>query len=232
LLAADAPAPSRRRIIVSDSVFSMDGDVAPLAALERIARRHDALLLLDEAHAAGVIGPAGRGLAAELDVSVDAAIGTLGKAFGSLGAYVTGSRALIQYLVNTARSFIYTTALPPAVSAASAAALAIVSGSEGDALRKRLHSNGRRFATGLQRIGLVSEPPLAGHIVPLLVGEPARTMLASAALLERGIFALGIRPPTVPPHTSRLRFALSAAHSDEDIDRALAAIADIKSFFS
>jgi 8-amino-7-oxononanoate synthase len=218
LLAADAGR-FRRRLILSDTIFSMDGDEAPLAALSDLAARHDAWLLVDEAHAAGVVGPRGRGLAARDGIRPHVTVGTLGKAFGVFGAYVAGSRTLIDYLIQRARSFVFTTALPPPVTAAARTGIELAAGVEGDTRRARLRSHCERFsdALGVRR----------SHIVPVLIGDAARTMQLSDALLERGIFVQGIRPPTVPPGTSRLRFALSAAHTDDHIDRALAALGDL-----
>jgi 8-amino-7-oxononanoate synthase len=218
LLATDAGR-FRRRIILSDTIFSMDGDEAPLAELAALAERNDAWLLLDEAHAAGVVGPAGRGLAAREGIRPQVTIGTLGKAFGVFGAYVAGSHALIDFLLNRARTFVFTTALPPAVAAAARAAVELAAGPEGDARRAQLHRNVERFSS---RLGV-----RRSHIVPIVIGDAARTMQLSDALLDRGIFVQGIRPPTVPHGTARLRFALSAAHTDGHIDRALAALGDL-----
>ena len=218
LFAADAGR-FRRRLILSDTMFSMDGDEAPLAALSELAARHDAWLVADEAHAAGVVGPHGRGLAAREGVRPHVIVGTLGKAFGVFGAYVAGSKILIDYLIQRARSFVFTTALPPPVVAAARAAVELAAGPEGDARRGALFRNAERFCTALR-------VPVS-HIVPIVVGDAARVMQLSDALLERGLFVQGIRPPTVPPGTSRLRFALSAAHTGEHIDRALGALGDL-----
>ena len=218
LLAVDAGR-FRRRLILSDTMFSMDGDEAPLAALAELAQRHDAWLLVDEAHAAGVIGPQGRGLAARENLRPQVIVGTLGKAFGVFGAYAAGSRTLIDYLIQRARSFVFTTALPPPVAAAARRAIELARGPEGDQRRARLAHNAERLCG---RLGVPRS-----HIVPILVGDAARVMQLSDALLERGIFVQGIRPPTVPAGTSRLRLALSAAHTDDHIDRALAALGDL-----
>ena len=218
LLAADAGR-FRRRLILSDTIFSMDGDAAPLRALAALATRYDAWLVVDEAHATGVVGPSGRGLAADLGVRPQVCIGTLGKAFGVFGAYVAGSRTLVEYLTNRARSFVFTTALPPPVAAAASTAVELAAGPEGDTRRARLRRNIERFCA--------PRNVRASHIVPIIVGDAARTMQLSDTLLERGIFVQGIRPPTVPPGTARLRFALSAAHTDAHIDAALAALGDL-----
>jgi 7-keto-8-aminopelargonate synthetase-like enzyme len=219
----------RRRMLVTDAVFSMDGDTAPLSALAKLAEEHDAALFVDEAHSAGVLGENGAGLATALALPVTISVGTLGKALGTFGAYVTGSRVLIDYLTNRARSFVFTTALPPAICAASSAALEIVNSAEGDRRRARLHQHAQRFAHGarqLRMLGPSSEAP--SYIVPLPMPSPELALLATTALLSRGIFVQAIRPPTVPVGTSRLRFTLSAAHTDEDIDRALEALAAIR----
>lgn len=212
----------RRKLVVSDSVFSMDGDRADVAGLARVAGEHGAALMLDEAHAVGVVGPRGRGLAADLGVRADVHMGTLGKAFGSFGAYVAGSRALIELLLNRARSFVFTTGLPPGVVAASRAALEIVGGPEGEDLRRRLRLRVEELTQGLLRLGLPasSESP----IFPIVVGDEGRTMECCEGLLGMGVYAQGIRPPTVPRGTSRLRIALMATHTPEDVRVLLGAV--------
>lgn len=211
--------PGRRRLIVSDAIFSMDGDRAPLAELAKLARAHDALLVVDEAHAAGVVDD---------DTPVDLRVGTLGKALGGFGAYVAGAAPLVELLMQRARSFVFTTALPVPVVAAAHAAIDWLDTDDGRARRARLAENCRYFHERRRRAG---EP---SHIVPLHVrdGDPRRAMAACEALLERGIFAQGIRPPTVPPGRSRLRFALMATHTREHLDRALAALADLEDHFA
>lgn len=219
----------RRRLIVTDSVFSMDGDRAPLAQLAALAHRHSALLAVDEAHAVGVLGDGGRGLSAGL--RVDLQMGTLGKALGGFGAYVAGSRPLIDLLANRARSFVFTTALPVPVAAFAHAAIDWLATPEGQARRERLAEVVERFHHGLATLGLA--PPAPSHIVPIRVqgGDPRKVMEACHALLARGLYAQGIRPPTVPQGTSRIRFALMATHTDAQIDRALAALADLRPLF-
>jgi len=213
---------ARRRLVVSDAVFSMDGDRAPVAELRDATRRHGAMLMLDEAHAVGVIGPGGRGLAAEAGVSLDVQMGTLGKAFGSFGAFAAGSAPLVELLINRARSFVFTTALPPAVAAAARAAVELAGGEQGDRRRRALFDRVAAFAEGLAERGLLAEGAGQTPIFPILVGDEQRAMAACEALLAAGVYAQGIRPPTVPRGTSRLRFALGAAHTPEDIARALA----------
>ncbi len=218
---------ARRRFILTDTVFGMDGDLAPLSRLRDIADRHDAFLILDEAHATGVFGRGGRGLAEAERVRADVHIATLGKALGTSGAYAVGSRVLIETLLHRARSFVFTTASPPSVAAASVAALAVVSGPEGDVLRTQLRANVDAFAAGLRARQKLSAAAGSSPIFPLLVGDEHRALAATERLLTRGIYAQAIRPPTVPPGTSRLRFSVMATHSRSDIEAALAAIDDL-----
>jgi 8-amino-7-oxononanoate synthase len=221
---------ARRRLLVTDSVFSMDGDVAPLPALVDLARANDALLIVDDAHALGVMGADGAGLAAGLDV--DVRIATLGKALGTFGAFAAAAAPVIDLLVQRARSFVFTTALPVPVAAAADAAVSYCRGPEGIARRQELARACARFHAGLIGLGFPA-PPSPRHIVPLQVrdGDPRRAMEASEALLSRGIFAQGIRPPTVPPGTARLRFSLMATHREEDIDAALAGLGELRPLF-
>jgi glycine C-acetyltransferase len=216
------------RLIVTDGVFSMDGDLAPLRELAALKREFGALLMVDDAHGTGVLGETGRGSAelAGVMAEVDIHMGTLGKALGSFGAYAAARADIVDWLVNSSRSFIFSTSLPPAVLAASLAALEVVASAEGAGLRQRLAANTARFRQGLLSRGLV---PVAGvtQIVPLVVGEAAACVAASRHLLEAGVFVQAIRPPTVPAGTSRLRFTLMASHRDQDIDGALEAVAAI-----
>jgi 8-amino-7-oxononanoate synthase len=219
-----ARTPARRRFIVTDSVFSMDGDLAPLTGLRELADHAGAFLMVDEAHATGVLGPGGRGLATETRVRADVHLATLGKALGTSGAYVSGSHRLITYLLHKARSFVFTTATPPCLAAAATAALAVTAGREGDSLREALRTNIRHFSAGLASRGLLAPSSGSTPIFPLHVGDEKRALHATAALLTRGIYAQAIRPPTVPPGTARLRMTLMATHTLADLDRALAAI--------
>lgn len=221
-----AQARARRRLVVTDTVFSMDGDRAPLRELSDLCQRHGALLVLDEAHATGVIGPHGAGLAAELGVAPDLRMATLSKAFGVAGAYVAASRAACDLLVNRARPLVYSTALPPALACAALASLRILSGPEGEERRARLHSNVRRFAAGLRELGIAARAESA--IVPVVYGAPERALEAAAHLRARGVLAKAIRPPTVAAGTSRIRFALSAAHTHAHIDAALQALLEAR----
>jgi 8-amino-7-oxononanoate synthase len=204
-------ASGRGSLIVTDGVFSMDGDLAPLSDLATLARRHGCRLLVDEAHATGCIGPGGRGsvAAAGLGEEVDVIVGTIGKALGGYGAYVCASRELTEYLINAARPFIFSTALPPAVVAAASAAVDVLV--EQPEQVDRLRGN----ATALRDELLEQGFDVAGsqtQIIPLLVGEADATMALTERLLERGIFAQAIRPPTVPAGTCRLRLTAMATH--------------------
>jgi len=219
--------PGKRRVlIVTESIFSMDGDAAPLRELVELKDRHGAWLLVDEAHATGLYDPTGAGLVAEAGLSdrVEIVMGTLSKALGNLGGYITGSRALIDWLVNRARSFIYSTALPPGVIAAGRAAVELCQAPEGTSLRGRLWGNVSRFHAGLPahwKSGTLS----TSAIQPLICGEASDALRLAATLRERGFLIPAIRYPTVPRDSARLRVTLSAAHSGKDIDalnRALA----------
>ena len=215
-----------RRLIVTDSVFSVDGDLAPLKELVELKDRYGAVLMVDEAHATGVLGPRGAGLAEELGLTprVEVHMGTFSKALGSLGGYVAGDRRLIDYLHNRARSFIYSTAPPPPVLGAIGAALQVVA--QEPRRRNYLLAEAKTFREELQRAGfdlLGSET----QIVPVLVGENARTLELAGRLRERGLLAVAFRPPTVTPGWARVRFSLSAAHSWEDLAAARQAILEV-----
>lgn len=218
---------SRRILIVTDGVFSMDGDLARLPELSDVADRYGALLMVDDAHGCGVLGRTGKGTIEHFGLAerVPIQMGTFGKAFGSFGAYVAGSRDLIDYLVNRARSFIFSTALPPSVCAASIAALDLVD--RLPELRQRLWNNRERFAAGLAAAG-ISIGPSESPIIPVMTGSADRAVLASEKLFERGIFATAIRPPTVPPGSARIRATVTASHTGQDIDRATAAFAAVR----
>ncbi|HAK94760.1 MAG TPA: 8-amino-7-oxononanoate synthase [Planctomycetes bacterium] len=220
LLAADS---SRRRIIVTDSVFSMDGDIAPLADIGDCAIRRGALLVVDEAHAIGVLGLGGGGLCRDLPaVRPDVVIGTLSKALGGYGGFAAGSRELRDLLVNRARSFIYSTALPPACLGSARAALAILAASHDPGAT--LLARAARFRNALGNAGLDTGPSRT-QIIPVMAGDNERALAFARALGDSGILAVAVRPPTVPPGTARLRLSVTLAHTDEDLARAAAAIA-------
>ena len=224
-LLEDTEAASGRRLIVTDGVFSMDGDLARLSDLVALKKEFDALLMVDDAHGTGVLGDGGRGSAEQCGVmaEVDIHMGTLGKALGSFGAYAAASREIIAYLVNRARSFIFSTSLPPAVLAASLAAFDLVDSPSGLALRLALAANTGRFKAGLLAAGFDTMGSET-QIVPVYVGGAQQTMEFSRLLLEEGVFVQGIRPPTVPAGSCRLRCTLMATHNDNDLDQALTAI--------
>ena len=210
-----------RRFILTESVFSMDGDEADVVRLADIAERHGAFLYLDEAHATGVRGPNGMGLAGLAPGRVDLIMGTFSKAMGSFGAYVAGSQALIDFLVNACSGFIYTTAPPPPVLGAIDAALDLVPGMGAE--RARLQTQSDRLREALRAAGVDSGGSTT-QIVPALVGGEAETLAVSRQLEADGILAVAIRPPTVPKGSSRIRFALSAAHEEGDIGRLISVI--------
>ena len=219
LLRANIAAP--RKLIVTDGVFSMDGDIAPLPDLVLLAERYDAILMVDDAHATGVLGKKGRGSAEHFGVEnrVHIQMGTLGKALGSFGAYVAGDRDIVRYLLNTCRSYLFSTSLPPAVCAASIAAFDVLEGEPWR--REKLWDNRNRLAHGLASLG-ISTSPSETPIFPLLVGSSDRAVEASQKAFTRGMFATAIRPPTVPDGSARLRATVMATHSEEDIERAVA----------
>ncbi|MBT0665455.1 8-amino-7-oxononanoate synthase [Geobacter pelophilus] len=214
-----------RKLLVTDGVFSMDGDIAYLQQLVAIKKEFGAMLMVDDAHGTGVLGKHGRGSAEFCGVSqdVDLHMGTLGKALGSFGAYVAGKSELIEYLVNTSRSFIFSTALPPAVCAAALAAIDLVDSDEGTVLREQLRRNTSLFREQLSTAGFDLSGS-ATQIVPIMVGEAPLAMEFTRMLLDEGYFVQGIRPPTVPAGTCRLRCTVMATHTEDDLAGAAAAI--------
>jgi 8-amino-7-oxononanoate synthase len=213
----------RRALIVTDGLFSMDGDFAQLPGLVKLARQHDCMLLVDEAHATGLWGATGRGSAEyfEVEQGVDVRVGTLSKALGGIGGFIAGNRSLIDWVRNRGRSYMFSTALPEAAAAAGWAALEIVRNEP--SRRDRMRSVIARLKQGLAAAGI--DAPVESQIVPLIVGSEAATLGASAALRDQGLFVPAIRPPAVPPGQCRLRISLSATHSDEQVDRLVRALA-------
>ncbi|MBW8745200.1 MAG: 8-amino-7-oxononanoate synthase [Sphingomonas sp.] len=209
------------RLIVTESVFSMDGDRADVERLVRIAQAHDAFLYLDEAHATGVLGPDGAGLSRGITGKVDLVMGTFSKAMGCFGAYVAGSRLLIDYLVNACGGFIFSTAPPPAMLGAIDAALDLVPGMEAE--RQRLADHAVYLRARLAEHG-IDTGASSTQIIPVIVGEAERAVTLSATLAAEGLLASAIRPPTVPQGTSRLRIVLRASHTREDVDQLLHAL--------
>jgi 8-amino-7-oxononanoate synthase len=214
---------AERKLIVTDTVFSMDGDVVPLVRIAELKERYGAALLVDDAHGAGVFGPHGAGLAHELGAAdaVDLHVGTFSKAYGCYGAYVAGRAGWLRYLHNACRSLIYSTALPPPVVAAASAALAIACGLDEE--RRALLRRSERFRAGVSALGL-DVGDSTTQIVPVVVGGAAAALALSQALEEQGVLAVAIRPPTVPEGTARLRFSLTASLRDLDVEQALAAL--------
>jgi 8-amino-7-oxononanoate synthase len=213
-----------QKLIVTDGVFSMDGDIAPLPELAAAAREHGAMLMVDDAHAIGVLGPQGRGSCAHFGLGIGQVpilMATLGKGVGSFGAFVAGSDDLIEWLIQAARPYIFTTATPPALAEATRASLRIIQADEWR--REKLQSLISRFRAGAAQLGLplmTSKTP----IQPLLIGAAADAVAMSQRLEAQGILISAIRPPTVPDGTARLRITLSAAHSEEQVDRLLTAL--------
>jgi glycine C-acetyltransferase/8-amino-7-oxononanoate synthase len=209
-------AEGRGALIVTDGVFSMDGDVAPLAEIIELAQRHELRTLIDEAHGTGTVGPGGRGALAEagLEDQVDVIVGTLGKSLGSYGAFVACDELMARYLINAARTFIFSTALPPPAVAAALAALGLL---ESDPRRvQRLAANSAALRRGLEAEGF-DVGDSRTQILPLVIGDAAQAMRICELALQRGVFAQAIRPPTVPPMTSRLRLAVMATHREGEL---------------
>jgi 8-amino-7-oxononanoate synthase len=218
----DAPA-SGRKLIVTETLFGMDGDLAPLERVVELKNRYGAALMIDEAHATGVVGPQGRGLAHQLGLEseVDVSMGTFSKALGLYGGYVATKRSWADYLVSSARTFIYTTALPPAVVGGVGAAIEMVLA--GDYLRQRLAELSSMFREGLADLALDGLNS-GSQIQPVVIGSAAGVVEIGARLERMGVLAVPIRPPTVPEGSARLRFSICASHTEEDISAALDAL--------
>ncbi|PTL35333.1 8-amino-7-oxononanoate synthase [Candidatus Methylomirabilis limnetica] len=214
-----------RRLIVVDGLYSMDGDVAPLREIVELAKRYGCVTMVDDSHGIGVLGETGRGTAEAAGVlgRIDIETGSLAKALGGFGAYVVGNRTVIEYLINRARPFIFTCALPPAVLATVLEALTIVE--QEPERRQQLWDNTRHMRVGLREIGF-EVSPRGTQIIPLMVGGSERVMRLSQELLDCGVFAQGIRYPSVPRGTERIRLTVTASHSKADLDAALTALAE------
>ncbi len=218
----------KKRLIITDGVFSMDGDIAPLPDIVFLAKKYSALTMVDDAHATGVFGKNGKGITEHFNLSsneVDIQMGTFGKALGSFGAYIAGNNELIDYLINRARSFIYTTALPPAVPAASLAAIEMIQ-SKPD-LRKKLWKNVDYFKKGLKKRGFENINSQS-QIIPIIIGNSKKVVMASEYLFNKGVFVVGIRPPAVPRKKERLRITIMSSHARKDLDSALNVLLKMK----
>jgi 7-keto-8-aminopelargonate synthetase-like enzyme len=219
----------RRRLIVTDGVFSMDGDIAPLPDICELAAQHDAMVLVDDAHGFGVLGKNGSGTISHFGLEGEEIIqmGTLSKAIGALGGYIAGNRVLIELLINRARGFIFTTGLPPATLAAANAALDVMRSSP--ELRQCLFLHAKRLKTALIDLGYTLLPSET-QILPVVFGSPQRATSAAEALLTERIFAPTIRPPAVPSGTSCLRLTVMATHTVAEIEQAITGFAKVKDF--
>jgi 8-amino-7-oxononanoate synthase len=208
---------SRRKLIVVDSVFSMDGDLAPLPELAKLAEKYGCLLMVDEAHATGVLGPGGRGLVTHfgLEESVTISMSTLSKALGSLGGFAAGSSEMVDFLINKSRSFIYTTALSPGNVAAAGAALTLLENEP--SLTQRVLDNAKYLRLGFKRLGFDTRNSET-QIIPVMVGDAAGALKMSGLLLDEGVLATAVRPPTVPDGTCRIRVTVMATHTRQDLD--------------
>lgn len=208
---------SGRRLIVTESVFSMDGDLAPLQDIAHVAQRHGAMVMVDEAHATGVFGPKGGGLVREwgLEPMINIGLGTLSKAFGGYGGFVACSESMRAFLINHARSFIYSTALPPSVVGAALGAMQMIE--ESCDLGAQLLKNAAVFRNRLQEAGL-NTGNSASQIIPIMVGKNSKALAISKKLREQGIIGVAIRPPTVPQGTARIRLSVTLAHTREDLE--------------
>jgi 8-amino-7-oxononanoate synthase len=221
LAASSAPV----KVIATDAVFSMDGDIAPLPRLAELCERHDAWLVIDDAHGIGVLGPRGRGSLAHFAIASPRIVymATLGKALGGYGAFVCGEASVVEWLMQRARAYVFSTALPPMAAAVASAAIDVLLGDETPV--PRLRHNIERFRAACER-ARVALTPSPTPIQPVIVGSAGRALAASAKLRERGFLVPAIRPPTVPEDTSRLRVSLSAAHADGELDALANALAE------
>lgn len=217
--------PARRKLVVTDSLFSMDGTIAPLRELRALCDGYGAILYVDEAHATGVFGETGAGLAQAAGIRPDVQMGTLGKALGSFGAFIAGSTNLREWLLNRARAFVFTTALPPSVCAASRTAIELVRSEP--QLRTHLLAMSKRLKDGFAARGFAVAEEVT-PIIPLLVGAPDRAMAMAQALRKRGVLARAVRPPTVPEGTSRIRFVVQAGHTEGHVDRVLSVLDELE----
>ena len=228
LIDENPPKPNGLRLVVTESLFSMDGDVAPLKEIAELKERFGFLLMVDEAHSLGAFGPEGRGLCSgmEIDECADIIVGTLGKAFGVAGAFVAGASQIIATLDNFARSFIYSTAPSPLLAPYVTGALQKIQNA--GAQREKLKNNAITLRSGLKELGLNVGGAGFSPIIPVILGDNGTALRFSRRLFEKGVLAPAIRPPTVPKNGARIRFSVSAAHSEKQLDKTLRAVADVK----
>jgi 8-amino-7-oxononanoate synthase len=219
---SQSSSPARHVLIVTESIFSMDGDAAPLREIVALKEKYGAWLMVDEAHATGILGKNGRGLAEELSISdqIEIQMGTLGKALGASGGYICGSRHLIDFLVNSARSFIFSTAPVPAAAASASAAIKLAQSPDGEKLRKKLHNHIADFQSALG----YPRPNVPSAIIPIITGDEKKAMNLATKLREQNIFVPAVRYPSVARGKARLRVTLTAAHSTEDISQLVSAL--------
>lgn len=217
----------KKKLVVTDGIFSMDGDIAPLDEIAGIAQKYDAMVMVDDAHATGVLGRHCMGTCDYFGIEVDISMGTLSKALAGIGGYVAGSYELVEFLRNKARAFIYSTALPPASVASAEAAIDVI---EQENPAKKLWKNVAMYKKGLVEMGFSIKSET--QIIPIMTGSSEKTLEASAELERLGVYAAGIRPPTVPEGKGRIRTSLMATHSEKDIKEALDAIRTVKEKFS
>lgn len=215
----------RNALVITEAVFSMDGDLAPLQEIRTLCDQYDAALMVDEAHSLGVLGPGGRGLCAEREVKADIILGALGKSFGMGGAFITASHAVLRFLINRARSFVFSTAVPPFMAAAAIVATDLVRAADNE--RKRVLGHAQRLRDRLRELDFEVVDGTT-PIIPIILRDPVQTMQHSARLLAGGVFVQGIRPPSVPSGTSRLRMAPMASHTEQQIELAIDAFADLR----
>ena len=223
--AQNSPGSTRRVLVVTESIFSMDGDAAPLREITGLKDKYGAWLMVDEAHATGIFGNQGRGLAEHLGVAnrIEVQMGTLGKAMGASGGYICGSRQLIDLLVNRARSFIFSTAPVPAAAAAAAAAVQLIQSSEGEKLRRKLHDRLNQFLLKIK----MAKAEIQSAIIPIILGGESKALDVASKLAARNIYVPAIRYPTVARNASRLRVTITAGHSDDDISGLVEALKNL-----
>lgn len=219
----------RNALVITEAVFSMDGDLAPLEDIRTLCDRYDAALMVDEAHSIGVLGPSGRGLCAARGIKADIVLGALGKSFGMGGAFIAASQSVLRFLINRARSFVFSTAVPPFMAAAAIVATDLVRAADDERSRVLKHATHLRDELRQLDFEVIDGTT---PIIPVTMRDPVLTMQLSARLLANGVFVQGIRPPSVPSGTSRLRIAPMATHTEQQIEKAIDAFAELRRYSS